>query len=132
MRAMTAPVLPDYEGTGARRARRRFLYAATLALLLLVALGVAIMRALHTASAPGLWISMGLVLVALLWCLRVLQVQWMALGEFARANAVTVTPEDTGVWGVGGPNIRVPGATGLFKALKIDRSVRERDHDEHA
>jgi hypothetical protein len=32
--------------------------------------------------------------------------------------------EETGVWGVGGPGMRTPGATGVYGALSDDNSDR--------
>jgi hypothetical protein len=49
-----------------------------------------------------------------LW-LRIWLINWRSL----QADWPPIRPEDTGIWGVGGPGIRQPGATGIFPKAKV-------------
>jgi hypothetical protein len=42
-------------------------------------------------------------------------IHWRSL----QADWPLIRPEDTGIWGVGGPGIRQPGGTGLFPRTKV-------------
>ena len=62
-----------------------------------------------------------LLLLALLLWLRVVRNRWLSL----RITAVSAPPasEETGIWGVGGPGMRNPGATGIFGPYPARRST---------
>lgn len=54
-------------------------------------------------------------LLALAVWIRIWVINWRSL----HADWSPIRPEDTGIWGVGGPGIRQPGATGIFPKAKI-------------
>jgi hypothetical protein len=62
----------------------------------------AILIAAFALLALGLWI-------------RIWLINWRSLN----ADWLLIRPEDTGIWGVGGPGIRQPGATGIFPKAKV-------------
>jgi hypothetical protein len=67
----------------------------------------------------GLWLRPILVaafaVLALGLWVRIWLINWRSL----QSDWPPVRPEDTGIWGVGGPGIRQPGATGVFPKAKI-------------
>lgn len=127
---MNAPITWFAERYGTRRARALLILAATLTgLVIIAAASLSVLDTLHAQQRLWPWLCalVGLSMLSLWWwALRRL---WAALQD---GDDRTAGHEDTGVWGVGGPNVRTPGATGMFRALRIERKVHERDHDENA
>jgi hypothetical protein len=106
-----------------RRARQTLFVLALLSLLLIVAAGVALvfdaLRGDRTTQAIAIAV---LALMAMLLWLRIVRDRWHSLrpAPFAAAPG----SDETGVWGVGGPGMRSPGATGLFGPLSDGREHR--------
>ena len=115
----------------ARRARQGVVLAGVASGLLIVAAGILItLAARRSGRIAWAWTS-GLLALAALWLwLRRVRARWAASRE--QSAAAASVQEDTEVWGVGGPNLRNPGATGVFRALASRRDARDRDHDQHA
>ena len=109
------------EHRGPRRGRQALIIATALYLALILGATVLLLR--H-ADAWERWLRIGLIallaLVALWLWLRLLREQWARL----RVDTQGTGPEtdDSGVWGVGGPGMRVPGNTGLTRILPRRRS----------
>jgi hypothetical protein len=109
------------ERRGPRRGRQALIIATALYLALILGATVLLLR--H-ADAWERWLRIGLIallaLVALWLWLRLLREQWARL----RVDTQGTGPEtdDSGVWGVGGPGMRVPGNTGLTRILPRRRS----------
>ncbi len=87
----------------------------------------AIAAALRAGLAlRGILIGLGGLLL-LLFALRVMSLNWWA----TRAPAPPARPPDgneqTGIWGVGGPSMREPGTTGVYRAPIADRRYENRD-----
>jgi multisubunit Na+/H+ antiporter MnhB subunit len=84
----------------------------------------AIMAALRAGLAlRGILIALGTFLLLLL-ALRVMSLNW----RVTRArDAPPEGSEPTGVWGVGGPSMRVPGSTGVYRTPTADRRYENRD-----
>jgi len=80
--------------------------------------GSSVVMILHALRADQ-WLQVSLIaavaLLALLVWLRIWIINWRSL----QMDWPPIRPEDTGVWGVGGPGIRQPGATGVFPKAKI-------------
>lgn len=99
-----------------RRARQTLFVLALLSLLLIVGAGAALVfdavRGDRTTQAIAIAV---LALMAMFSWLRIVRRRWQLLrpAPFAAAPG----SDETGVWGVGGPGMRSPGATGLFPAL---------------
>jgi hypothetical protein len=104
------------ERLGPRRAKQALLVLAVLSLLIIVGAGVVLVldalrdeRRLQAAA-----IAVLAVMAILLW-LRIVRNRWLSL------QIQTLSPpaasEETGVWGVGGPGMRTPGATGIYGAI---------------
>jgi hypothetical protein len=73
----------------------------------------------------GILIGLGSLLL-LLVTLRVMSLNWWV----TRAPAAPAPPdgnEQTGIWGVGGPSMREPGTTGVYRAPIADRRYENRD-----
>jgi len=66
-------------------------------------------------------------LLLLLVALRVMSLNWWV----TRTSGPPVTPADpneqTGIWGVGGPSMREPGTTGVYRVPVADRRYENRD-----
>jgi hypothetical protein len=79
--------------------------------------GSSIVMIVHALRADHWLRAMLIAAVALLalglW-LRIWIMQWRSL----QSDWPPIRPEDTGIWGVGGPGIRQPGATGIFPKAK--------------
>ncbi len=119
------------ERWGARRARQGVVLAAVVSGLLIALIGVLVtLGALRAHRTAWAWTSGLLALLALWLWLRSVRARWAALQE--RSIAAAPVQDDTAVWGVGGPNLRTPGATGVFRALSSRSDARDRDHDQHA
>jgi hypothetical protein len=100
------------ERQGPRRARW-VLWVLSIASLLVILLlsGWMVLDGLqHQRKLQALCISALAVMAVLLW-LRLVRARWL------RLRAPTAAIEETGIWGVGGPGMRTPGATGIYKAL---------------
>jgi hypothetical protein len=76
---------------------------------------VMIVHALRADRWPRAIVIAASALLALGVWLRIWLINWRSL----QADWPPLRPEDTGVWGVGGPGIRQPGATGIFPTTKI-------------
>jgi hypothetical protein len=116
------------ERWGPRRARQVVLLVAVLALVVIVAVSaMLIIDALRTRrelQAGGIAV---LAIMALLLWMRVVRARWASLQvTIIEPGAGT---EETGVWGVGGPGMRTPGATGIFGPFP-NRRQAERDRRE--
>jgi hypothetical protein len=74
----------------------------------------------------GILIGLGSLLL-LLVALRVMSLNWWV----TRTSDPPLTPADaneqTGIWGVGGPSMREPGTTGVYRAPIADRRYENRD-----
>jgi hypothetical protein len=74
----------------------------------------------------GILIGLGSLLL-LLVALRVLSLNWWV----TRAQSAPTAPPDgndqSGIWGVGGPAMREPGTTGVYRAPVADRRYENRD-----
>jgi hypothetical protein len=104
------------ERRGPQRAKQVLLVLAVLSLLIIVSAGIVLVldalrdeRRLQAAA-----IAVLAVMAILLW-LRIVRNRWLSL------QIQTLSPptgsDETGVWGVGGPGMRTPGATGIFGAI---------------
>jgi hypothetical protein len=101
----------------APRRARRVLWAVAIPLLLVIVTfsGWLVLDGLqHERKLQALCISVLAVMAVLLW-VRVVRARWLLLQVqiFAPSSA----SEETGVWGVGGPGMRTPGATGIYTVL---------------
>ncbi|MGA3156629.1 MAG: hypothetical protein ABSE43_03570 [Steroidobacteraceae bacterium] len=71
------------------------------------------------ALRAGRWLRPLLIaalgLLALGLGLRIWIIHWRSL----QSDWPPIKPEDTGIWGVGGPGIRQPGGTGIFPKAKV-------------
>jgi cytochrome c biogenesis protein CcdA len=115
---------PEFtERAAPRRAKQVLLVLAVLSLLLIVGAGAALvfdaLRGERRLQAIAITI---LVLLALLLWTRIVRDRWLSLQVQTFASPAS---EETGVWGVGGPGMRTPGATGIFGPMPGHRSDRD-------
>jgi hypothetical protein len=94
---------------------------ATASALLIVAFSAWLMLdgLRHQRKLQALAIAVLAVMAITLW-LRVVRTRWMMLRMHAYAPPAN---EETGVWGVGGPGMRTPGATGIYPAMRAGGSI---------
>ncbi len=102
---------------GPAGARRAWILIGAL-YVALVAAGGALMlvRALHEDRWSRAGLIIVVTLVALVLWIRIWAINWRSL----QMDWPPIRPEETGIWGVGGPGIRQPGATGVFPRARID------------
>jgi hypothetical protein len=109
------------ERRGPRRARQALVVATALYVAMILGAAVLLLR---QADAWERRLRIGLVavlaLVALWLWLRLLREQWGRLR--VESQGTQPESEDSGVWGVGGPGMRVPGNTGLTRILPRRRA----------
>jgi hypothetical protein len=102
------------ERCGPRRARLVLVIATALYVSVMIGAAVLLLR---QGEAWERRLRIGLVallaLIALWLWMRLLHRQWLRL----RVETPVAAPgsDDSGVWGVGGPGMRVPGNTGLTR-----------------
>jgi len=105
-----------YERWGARRSKQILLLVALLSLLIIMAAGGLLvldaMRGERWMQAAGIGVLA--VMAVLLW-LRIVRDRWLLLQ--VQTLSASASSEETGVWGVGGPGMRTPGATGIYGPL---------------
>jgi hypothetical protein len=112
------------ERRGPQRARQALVAATALYLAMIIAAAALLLR---EADAWERRLRIGLVAVlglGALWLwMRLLREQWTRL----RVESPGTQPEseDSGIWGVGGPGMRVPGNTGLTPILPRRRAEDE-------
>jgi hypothetical protein len=101
---------------GVAGARRAWLVIGVLYVALVAGSGVLMFT---RAFAEERWFRCSLIIVltllALILWLRIWVINWRSL----QMDWPPLQAEETGVWGVGGPGIRQPGATGIFPRAKI-------------
>ena len=119
---MSTPNPGFNERMGPTRGRQLLLLLAIVSLLVIVAVsGWLVLDGLqHERKLQALGIGVLAVMAVLLW-LRVVRARWLMLQvqTYAPASA----SEETGVWGVGGPGMRNPGATGINATLPRARRI---------
>ena len=110
---------------GARGARLALLGSCGVFVVLLGGWAAyAIMAALRAGLAlRAIVTGLGTFLLLLL-ALRVMRLNWQATRTRAPPPEGS---EPTGVWGVGGPSMREPGSTGVYRAPIADRRYENRD-----
>jgi hypothetical protein len=117
------------ERWGPRRAKQVVLTLALLSLALIVAISAyLIFDALRTAREIQAGAIALLAIMALLLWMRIVRSRWASLQ--VQTFAPAPGSEDTGVWGVGGPGMRTPGATGIYGPIPgrpSDPDRRRRD-----
>ncbi|HLQ12262.1 MAG TPA: hypothetical protein VK130_03295 [Steroidobacteraceae bacterium] len=113
---------------GARGARVALIGSATVFLVLLGAWSAhEILAALRAGLAMrGILIGLGSLLL-LLVALRVMSLNWWVTRPIDAPWAPPDPNEQTGIWGVGGPSMREPGTTGVYRAPIADRRYENRD-----
>jgi len=68
--------------------------------------------------------AIALLLVTL--SLRIMAVNWRAMRPHGELPVVVAdAPDQSGVWGVGGPSMREPGSTGAWPTRGIDRRYED-------
>jgi hypothetical protein len=108
----TAEKLKDWFGPAG--ARIVLLVAAVLLAAIIVADGTLIVVEALRAGLPWWALLWGVLdLLALGFWLRIVRTRWRQLSELLAPPDSAGEP--TGIWGVGGPGVRVPGGTGKFK-----------------
>ena len=113
---------------GARGARVALIGSAAVFLVLLAAWSAhEILAAVRAGLAlRGILIGLGSLLL-LLVALRVMSLNWWV----TRPSDTPLTPPDpneqTGNWGVGGPSMREPGTTGVYRVPIADQRYENRD-----
>jgi len=120
----TAEKLKNWFGPAG--ARIVLLVAAVLLVAVIVGCGALIVVEALRAGLPWRALLSGVLdLLALILWLRIVRTRWRQL------RALPAPPdsagEPSGIWGVGGPGVRVPGGTGNFK---IDRRKAADDDTE--
>jgi hypothetical protein len=112
------------ERRGPRRARQALIIATALYLSIMIAAAALLLR---QGDAWERKLRIGLVallaLIALWLWMRLLRSQWGLLR--VETPGAESESEDSGVWGVGGPGMRVPGNTGLTPILPRRRAEDE-------
>jgi hypothetical protein len=87
----------------------------------------AIVAALRTGlGLRAILIGLGSVLL-LLVALRVMSLNWWVTRAQSAPPASPDGNDQTGIWGVGGPAMREPGTTGVYRAPVADRRYENRD-----
>jgi hypothetical protein len=120
----TAEKLATWFGPGG--ARIVLLVAAALLVAVIVGCGALIViEALREGMSWRALLSGMLDLLALGVWLRIVRTQWRRLRALPAAPEGAGEP--TGIWGVGGPGVRVPGGTGKFR---LDRRAPADDDTE--
>jgi hypothetical protein len=117
------------ERWGPRRAKQVVLTLALLSLMLIVtASALLVFDALRSQREVQAAAIAVLALMALLLWMRVVRSRWALL----QVQSFEPSPanEETGVWGVGGPGMRIPGATGIFGPTIANRRQSEHDRRE--
>jgi hypothetical protein len=108
------------ERWGPRRAKQVLLVLALLSLLIIVGAGaLLVLDALRSErKLQAAAIAVLAVMAMVLW-LRIVRNRWLSL----QVQTLSPSPgnEETGVWGVGGPGMRTPGATGIYGAISPHR-----------
>jgi hypothetical protein len=112
-----------FDGRAGPQRARRVLWALAIPSLLVIVVvsGWLVLDGLqHERKLQALGIGVLAVMAVLLW-LRVVRARWLMLQvqTYAPASA----SEETGVWGVGGPGMRNPGATGINATLPRARRI---------
>ncbi|HEX9138446.1 MAG TPA: hypothetical protein VF848_01555 [Steroidobacteraceae bacterium] len=111
----TAEILQRWFGPGG--ARIVLLVAAVLLAAVILGYGVLIVLEALRAGMPWRALLSGVLdLLALGYWLRIARTQWRQLRPLSPPPDSAGEP--TGIWGVGGPSVRVPGGTGKFR---VDR-----------
>ncbi|HMD59766.1 MAG TPA: hypothetical protein VKG66_08275 [Steroidobacteraceae bacterium] len=106
-------------------ARIVLLVAAVLLAAVIVICGALIVLEAMRAGLPWRALLCGVLdLLALGLWLRIVRTRWRQLRALPPPDSVG---EPTGIWGVGGPGVRVPGSTGKFR---IDRRAAADDDTE--
>jgi hypothetical protein len=80
--------------------------------------GSSVVMILHALRADQ-WLRVILIAVTALLALGLWLRIWLINWRSLQADWPPIRPEDTGIWGVGGPGIRQPGATGIFPKAKV-------------
>jgi hypothetical protein len=107
-------------------ARVVLLVAAVLVAAVIAGCGAFIViRAMRAALPWRALLSGVLALLALGVWLRIVRTRWRQLR--ASPTQLESAGEPTGIWGVGGPGVRVPGGTGKFR---LDRRAPPDDDTE--
>jgi hypothetical protein len=114
---MSTPNQGFDERMGPQRGRQLLLVLAVLSLLVIVTVSTWLvldgLRHQRNIQAIGIGV---LGLMAILLWLRIVRTRWLMLQ--VQTYAPPSASEETGVWGVGGPGMRTPGATGIYTALQ--------------
>ena len=101
------------ERRGPRRAKQALLVLALLSLLIIVSAGlVLVLDALRDERRLQAAAIAVLAIMAILLWLRIVRNRWLSLQ--IQTLSPPASSEETGVWGVGGPGMRTPGATGIY------------------
>jgi hypothetical protein len=114
---MSTPNPGFNERMGPTRGRQLLLLLAIVSLLVIVAVsGWLVLDGLrHERGVQAIGIGVLGVMAILLW-LRIVRTRWLMLQ--VQTYLPPAASEETGVWGVGGPGMRTPGATGIYTALQ--------------
>ncbi|HWW21807.1 MAG TPA: hypothetical protein VNZ06_13485 [Steroidobacteraceae bacterium] len=114
---MSTPNRGFDERMGPRRGRALLLVLAVLSLLVIVTVSAwLVLDGLrHERSIQSIGIGVLSLMAILLW-LRIVRARWLSLQ--VQTYVAPSASEETGVWGVGGPGMRTPGATGIYTALQ--------------
>lgn len=98
---------------GPRRSKQLLLLAAVVSLLIILATGALLeldaLRAERWIQGTGIGV---LAIMAVLLWVRIVRDRWLSLQ--VQSLGPVPASEETGVWGVGGPGMRSPGATGIY------------------
>lgn len=114
--------------TGNRRAKQLVLTLALLSLVLIVAVSAyLVFDALRTEREIQAGAITVLAIMAVLLWMRIVRSRWASL----QVQTVAAPPgnEETGVWGVGGPGMRTPGATGIYGPIPGRQTEQDRRRD---
>lgn len=114
---MTTPNPGFDERMGPKRGRLLLLALAILSLLVIVTVSAwLVLDGLrHDRSVQAIGIGVLGLMAILLW-MRIVRTRWLLLQ--VQNYVPPFASEETGVWGVGGPGMRTPGATGIYTALQ--------------
>jgi hypothetical protein len=99
-----------------KRGRQMVLVLATVSLLVIGIIGALLVidGLRHERKLQALAIAVFALMAALL-CVRIARTRWLSLQVSSVASPSA--SEETGIWGVGGPGMRTPGATGIFTPI---------------
>jgi len=110
---------------GRRGARLAIVISGLLYFVMIVGAGALV---LIDGVQGGRWLRAlvigGLAVIAFVLWVRIVIANWRAL---RRAHESLAAPEDTGIWGVGGPAMREPGNTGIVHTLRPPRADRDEE-----